>query len=151
MFTYILDVCCAHKQYISYSSDSQGRNTLLLLLYLLSPEFPCKLCCMIFPFSSVQFRCSVVSNSLRPCKAERARTPCPSTTPGVYSDSSPSSQWCHPAISSSFVTFSSCPQSLPVSGTFPISQLFAWGGQTIGVSASASVLPMNNVGILVIS
>ena len=72
-----------------------------------------------------------------------ARPPCPSPTPGVYSDSCPSSQWCHPAISSSVIPFSSCPQSLPVSGSFPVSQFFAWGGQNIGVSASASVLPMN--------
>ena len=69
--------------------------------------------------------------------------PCPSPTLGVYSNSCPSSWWCHPAISSSVIPFSSCPQSLPASGSFPMSQLFAWGGQSIGVSASASVLPMN--------
>ena len=68
---------------------------------------------------------------------------CPSSTPRVHSNSCPSSQWCHPAISSSVIPFSSCPQSLPASGSFPMSQLFAWGGQSIGVSASASVLPMN--------
>ena len=72
-----------------------------------------------------------------------ARPPCPSPTPGVHWDSRPSSQWCHPAISSSVAPFSSCPQSLPASGSFPMSQLFAWGGQTIGVSALASVLPKN--------
>ena len=72
-----------------------------------------------------------------------SRPPCPSQTPGVYSNSCPSSQWCHPAISSSVVPFSSCLQSLPASGSFPMSQLFAWGGQSIVVSASASVLPMN--------
>ena len=71
------------------------------------------------------------------------RPPCPSPTPGVHSDSRPSSQWCHPAISSSVIPFSSCPQSLLASGSFPMSQLFAWGGQSIRVSASASVLPMN--------
>ena len=70
------------------------------------------------------------------------RLPCPSSTPGVYSNSCPSSQWCHPTISSSTVPFS-CLQSLPASGSFPMSQLFAWGGQSIGVSASASVLEMN--------
>ena len=94
-------------------------------------------------FSSVQFSCSVVSNSLRPHKSQSARPPCPSQTPGVYSNSCPSSGWCHPAISSSVVPFSSCPQSLPASGSFPMSQLFARGGQSIGVSASVSVLPMN--------
>ena len=75
--------------------------------------------------------------------SQHARPPCPSPTPGVYSNSCPSSQWCHPAISSSVVPFSSCPQSLPASRSFPTSQLFSWGGQSIGVSASASVLPMN--------
>ena len=92
---------------------------------------------------SVQLSSSVVSNSLRPHESQQARPPCPSPTPGVHSNSRPSSQWCHPAISSSVVPFSSCPQSLPESGSFPMSQLFAWGGQIIGVSASASVLPMN--------
>ena len=72
-----------------------------------------------------------------------ARPPCPSPTPGVYSNTCPLSQWWHPAISSSVVPFSSCPQSLSASGSFPMSQLFAWGGLSIGVSASASVLPMN--------
>ena len=86
---------------------------------------------------------SVVSDSLQPHESQHARPPCPSPTPGVHSDSCPSSRWCHPAISSSVVPFSSCPQSLPASGSFPMSQLFAWGGQSIGVSASASVLPMN--------
>ena len=92
---------------------------------------------------SVQFSHSVVSDSLWPHELQHARPPCPSQTPGVYSNSCPSSQWCHPAISSSVVPFSSCPQSLPASGSFPMSQFFAWGGQSIGVSASASVLPMN--------
>ena len=92
---------------------------------------------------SVQFSRSVVSDSLRPHELQHARPPCPSPTPGVYSNSCPSSWWCHPAISSSVVPFSSCPQSLPASGSFPVSQLFAWGGPRIGVSASASVLPMN--------
>ena len=91
---------------------------------------------------SVQFSCSVVSNSLRPHELQHTRPPCPSPTPGVYSNSCPSSRWCHPAVSSSVVPFSSCPQSLPASGSFPIIQLFAWGGQSIGVSASVSVLPM---------
>ena len=97
-------------------------------------------------FSSVQFSCSVVSDSLQPHESQHSRPPCPSPTPGVYSNSCPSSRWCHPAISSSIVPFSSCPQSLPASGSFPMSQLFASGGQNIGVSASASVLPMNTQG-----
>ena len=92
---------------------------------------------------SVQFRCWDMSDSLPPHELQHARPPCSSTTPGVYSNSCPSSQWCHPAISSSVVLFSSCPQSLPASGSFPMSQLCAWGGQSTGVSASASVLPMN--------
>ena len=90
---------------------------------------------------SVQFSCSVVSNSLRPHELQHARPPCPSPTPRVHSDSCPSSQWCHPAISSSVVPFSSYPQSLPASESFPMSQLFAWGGQSTGVSASASFPP----------
>ena len=93
--------------------------------------------------ASVQFSRSVVSASLRPHESQHARPPCPSPTPGVHSNSRPSSQWCHPAISSSVVPFSSCPQYLPASESFPMSQLFAWGGQSTRVSASASVLPMN--------
>ena len=93
--------------------------------------------------SSVPFRHSVVSNSLRPHELQHARPPCPSPTHGVHSNSCPSSRWCHPAISSSVIPFSYCPQSIPASESFPIGQLFAWGGQSIGVSASASVLPMN--------
>ena len=96
-----------------------------------------------FIFSSVQFSHSIMSDSLRPHDLQHARPPCPSPTPGVYSNSCPLSQWCHPAISSSVVPFPSCPQSFPASGSFPMSQLFAWGGQSIGVSASASVLPVN--------
>ena len=93
--------------------------------------------------TSVQFSRSVMSNSLRPHGLQHARPPCPSPTPGVHSDSRPSSRWCHPAISSSVIPFSSCPQPLPASQSFPMSQLFAWGGQSIGVSALASFLPKN--------
>ena len=96
-----------------------------------------------YKFHSVQFSRSVVSDSLRPHESQHARPPCPSPTPGVYSNSCPLSWWCHPAISSSVVPFSSCPQSLPASRSFPVSQLFTLGGQSTGVSASASVLPMN--------
>ena len=92
---------------------------------------------------SVQFSCSIVSNSLRPHELQHARPLCPSPTPGVHSDSHPSSQWCHPAISSSVIPFSSCPQSLPASESFPMSQLFAWGGQSTGVSTLASFHPKN--------
>ena len=92
---------------------------------------------------SIQFSRSVVSDSLRPHELQHTRPPRPAPTLGVYSNSCSSSQWCHPAISSSVIPFSSCPQSLPASGSFPMSQLFEWGGQSIGVSASASVLPMN--------
>ena len=96
--------------------------------------------------SSVQFSRSVVSDSLQPHESQHARHPCPSSPPGVYSDSRPSSQWCHPAISSSVVSFSSCPQSLPASEFFPMSQLFAWGGQSTGISASASFPPKKSQG-----
>ena len=90
---------------------------------------------------SVQFSRSVVSDYLQPHESQHARPPCPSQTTGVHSDSSLSSQWCHPAVSSSVIPFSSCPQSLPASESFPMSQLFAWGGQSTGVSALASFLP----------
>ena len=108
----------------------------LLLSHLGSPD-------TIIQFSLVQFSCWVVSDSLRPHESQHARPPCPSPSPRVYSNSCPSSWWCHPAISSSVVPFSFCPQSLPASGSFPMSQLFTSGGLSFGVSASASVLPMN--------
>ena len=105
--------------------------------WLCGKEFTCQ--CR----NSVQFSHSVMSDSLWPHELQHARPPWPSPTPGVHSNSCPSSWWCHPAISSSVVPFSSCPQSLPASGSFPMSQLFAWGGQSIGVSALASFLPMS--------
>ena len=98
---------------------------------------------MYFTLSSIQFSHSVVSNSLQPHGLQHARLPCPSPTPGAYSNSCPSSWWYHPTISSSVVPFSSCLQSFPASGSFQMSQFFMSGGQSIGVSASASVLPMN--------
>ena len=94
-------------------------------------------------YLSFQFSRSVVSDSLRPHELQHARPPCPSPTPRVHSNSRPLSQWCHPAISSSVAPFSSCPQCLPGSESFPMSQLLASGGQSIGVSALASVLPKN--------
>ena len=90
------------------------------------------------------FSHSVMSDSLRPHGLQHTRPPCPLLTPGVYSNSCPLSWWCYPTISSSVVPFSSCPQSSPASGSFPISQLFESGGQSIGLSASTSVLPINN-------
>ena len=97
----------------------------------------------ILPFSSVQFSCSVMSNSWRPHRLQHTRLPCPSPIPRAYSNPCPLSQWCHPTISSSVIPFSSCLQSFPAWGSFQMSQFFASGGQSVGVSASASVLPMN--------
>ena len=107
-------------------------------IYKIKPETIKKM-----SISSVQFSRSVVSDSLRPHESQHARPPCPSPTLRVYSNSCPSSQWCHPVISSSVVPFSSCPQSLPALESFPMSQLFAWGGQSTEVSALASFLPKN--------
>ena len=109
-------------------------------LFLKVPEYIIQSSC------SVQFSHSVVSNSLRPHQSHHTRPPCPSPCPRVHSNSCPSSGWCHPAISSSVVPFSSCPQSLSSSESFPMSQLFAWGGQSTGVSASVSFLPINTQG-----
>ena len=94
-------------------------------------------------FHIPQFSCSDVSNSLPSHEPQPARPPCPSPAPGAYPNSCPSSRWCHPAISSSVIPFSSCPQAFPALGSFQMSQLFASCGQSIGVSASTSVLPMN--------
>ena len=110
---------------------------------LLATNSLCNILFFTHHFSSVHFSSSVMSDYLRPHELQDTRTPCSSPIPRVHSDSHPSSQWCHPAISSSVVPFSSCPQSLPASEFFPMSQLFAWGGQSIRVSASASVLPKN--------
>ena len=112
----------------------------LPICYSISPQ---TLLDWIIDYSSVQFSDSVVSDSLRPHGLQQARPPCPSPTLRFYPNSCPLSQWCHPIISSSVVPFSSCLQSFPVSGSFQMSQLFLSGGQSIGVSASASILPMN--------
>ena len=98
------------------------------------------------PRRNVQFSGSVVSDWLRPHGLQHARPPCPSPTPRVYSNSYPLSRWCHPTIASSVIPFSSCLQSFPASGSFPMSLIFTSGGQSIGVSASTSVLPMNTQG-----
>ena len=94
--------------------------------------------------STVQFSCSVMSDSLRPHEPQHARLPCPSPTTGVHPNSCPLSRWCHPTISSSVIPFSSCPQSFPASGSLLMSWLFTSGGENIGVSVSTSVLPMSN-------
>ena len=112
----------------------QGLNERKLFLYIEQ--------IIIHLLNSVQFSHSVVSDSLRPHEPQHARPPCPSPTPGVYPNPFPLNQWCHPTISSSVVPFSFCPQSFPAY-SFQMSQLFAWGGQSIGVSASTSVLPIN--------
>ena len=130
-----------------------GRWSRWLLLAFLPPPDPqqsrwegggsCWIACIVSVFSSVQFSRSVVSDSLRLHGPQHARLPCPSPTPGAYSNTCPSSRWYHPTISSSVVLFSSCLQSFPASGSFPMNQLFASGGQRIGASALATVLPMN--------
>ena len=133
-------------------AESEGKTSLLMKVKEESEEVGLKLNIQKMkitasgPISSIQFSFSVVSNSLRPHKPQHTRPPCSSPTSGVHSNSHPSSWWCHPAISSSVVPFSSCPQSLPASESFPISQLFAWGGQSTGVSALASFLPKNTQG-----
>ena len=127
--------------YLIASIHPQFHITLLksgwAILYLIVVLF--SLIELSVEFSSVAQLCP----TLQPHESQHARPPCPSPTPEVHSNSCPLSQWCHPAISSSVIPFSSCPQSLPALGSCPMSQLFAWGGQSIGVSASASVLPMN--------
>ena len=120
-------------------------NSLLSLAILQSSWFSIY-SLTFYLFSSVQFSHSVVSDSLRPHESQHARPPCPSPTPGVHSNSHPLSRWFHPVISSSVVPFSSCPQSLPASESFPMSQLFASGSQSIGASVSGSVLSMYILG-----
>ena len=125
-----MEIVCASLKNIVYGlrRDTSARTKMTIYPSMLG-------------ISSAQFSCSVVSDSLRPHELQHTRPPCPSPTPRVHSDSHPSSRWCHPAISSSVVPFSSCPQSLPASGSFQMSQFFGSGGQSIG--ASASVLPIN--------
>ena len=122
---------------VQFSSVAQLCLTLCDPMDCSTPGFP------VHHQLPVQFSRAVRSISLWPHEPQHARPPCPSPTPRVYPNPRPSSQWCHPAISSYVVPFSSCLQSFPASGSFPMSQLFASGGQSIGVSASASVLPMN--------
>ena len=135
--------------------DTFLRSFTCSLIFIKYPDitFTALTCCLEVGFfncikefwaqSLVQVIHSVVSNSLQPHELQHARPPCPSPTPRVHSNPCPLSRWCHPTISSSVVPFSSCPQYFPASGSFQMSQLFASGGQSIGVSASKSVLPMN--------
>ena len=129
-----------HLIFLSFLSSKTRRKHTKLQIWVLSTETPLL---VRWDKLSIQFSHSVVSNSLWPHEPQPARPPCPSPTPGVHPNPRPLSQWCHPTISSSIVPFSSCPQSFPASGYFPMSQLFAWGSQSIGVSASTSVPPMN--------
>ena len=103
----------------------------------------CAVLCLVTQFSSAQFSNSIVSDCLWPNGLQHARPPCPSPIARAYSNSCPLSKWCHPTISSSVVPFSSCPQSFPASGSFQMSQLFPSGSQSISISASTSVLPVN--------
>ena len=122
VYPYIGILCSCLSRYLQHilSEQNNKQNSVLLL-----------------------FSCSVMSISLWPHGLHHARLPCPSQSPGACSHSCPSSWWCHPTISSSLIPFSSCLQSFPISGSFPVSQLFTSDGQSIGASASASVLPMN--------
>ena len=138
-FSLILSV--SSKPYLAMAR--MKRNSVTLSMCILSSYLMSLLILTTTLMGSVQFSHSVVSDSLQPHRQQHARLPCPSPTPGVCSNSCPSCRWCHPTISSSVVPFSSCLQSFPASGSFPVSQLFASGGQSIGVSASASVLPVN--------
>ena len=127
---YLYKICFPN----SYESHLNFQYSLWILLHIILPDLL---------YVSVQFSRSVVSDSLRPHESQHARPPCPSPTPRVHSNSYPLSRWYHPAVSSCVIPFSSCPQSLPASESFPMSQFFVWGGQSIRVSASASVLPKN--------
>ena len=121
--------------------NSKNRNYKIAVHYCIKPIGRSMFSSLSSKIHSVQFSRSVMSDSLGPHELQHASPPCPSPTPGVHSNSCPSSPWCHPAISFSVVSLSSCPQSLPASESFPMSQLFAWGSQSTGVSALASVLP----------
>ena len=123
----------------SFWRQSPFQKEICCLAFCITPDFQMKQSTRC----SVQFSRSVVSDSWQPHELQHTRPPCPSPTPWVHPNPCPLSRWCHPAISSSVVPFSSCPQSFPASGSFPMSKLFASAGQSIGVSASASVLPMN--------
>ena len=126
----------------SLNIENYNNHSFLCYTWYSLESFKCMITAASVQFSSIAQSCP----TLRPHELQHARPLCPSPTPGVHSDSRPSSQWCHPAISYSVVRFSSCPQSLPASESFPMSQLFTWGGQSTGVSASASFLPKKSQG-----
>ena len=134
------------KLRLKKSNQTYSMNKSKCIQCLVLPFPFSKTLCVLSRFSSVHFSRSVVSNSLRPHELQHTRPPYPSPTPGVHSDSHSSSQRCHLAISSSVIPFSSCPQSLPTSESFPMSQLFASGGQITGVSALVSFLPKKSQG-----
>ena len=134
-------VTCIAGKFLVVSATREAPFLSVMNVYLIFTNLP--LLCFLH---SVQFSRSVVSDPLRPHEPQHARPPCPSPTPGVHPHSCPLRRWCHPTISSSVIPFSSRLQSFPASGSFQISQLFASGGQSIGVSASTSVLPMNTQG-----
>ena len=136
-----IHICCSNMLKILYNGVLcvfPPSSVFSDIIYVGSWNWPWK---AYSSHQSVQFSRSVMSDSLRPHESQNARPPCPSPSPGVHSDSRPSSQWCHPAISSSVVPFFSCPKSFQASESFPMSQLFAWGGQSTGASALASFLP----------
>ena len=151
----LMDWFCVESWFVAWgqgnlSFSRLGKLWQLRLFGNSSRKFPHEIwkiahlfCRAMLQFSSVQFSHSVMSDCLQPYESQQARPPCPSTTPRVCPNSCALSRWCHPTISSSVIPLSSCPKSLAASGSFPMSQLFASGGQSIGVSASASVLPMN--------
>ena len=127
-------VCVCVNIWITSNGYDSGHRNVLSVIYKVNK---------IIQFSSVQFSCSVRSDSLQPHELQHASPPCPSPTSRAYPNSCSLSRWCHPIISSSVIPFSSCPQNFPASGSFPMSQLFGSGGQRYGVSSSLSVLPMN--------
>ena len=129
-----------HDSLVKIRELVKGVQKIQLSSYKISNFWRCN---VHHQFSSVRFSRSVMSDSLQPHELQHARPPCPSPTPRVHPNSCVLSRWCHPTISSSVIPFSSCPPNLPASGSFPMSQLFTWGGQSIGVSALASVLPRN--------
>ena len=138
MYVYVLCLhICLHIRIMNDNNETRSERKELGLFVINSIRYS------HYPWSSVQFSGSVVSDSLQPHEPQHARFPCPSPTPEVHPNPCPLTRWCHPTISSSAVPFSSCPQSFPASGSFQMSQLFASGGQGIGVSASTSVLPVN--------
>ena len=138
LYIVLYEVFCTVLPNYSFCLPLLGSSLEEKLVYHIIFHFSVYIC-----ISSVQFSHSAVSDSLQPHESQHTSSPCPSPTAGVYPNPCPLSRWCHPTISSSVVPFSSCPQSFPASGSFPMSQLFTSGGQSIRVSVSTSALPMN--------